>query len=102
MTKADDKVASGDALPSGALREFLDVGCDWLWETDAELRFSWLSDNYREATGIDPARVIGRFRFDFLKAVLAGSRSAAAHLEDLQERRPFRDFVYELGGGKPE
>ena len=24
-------------------------------ETDAELRFSWLSDNYQDVTGIDPA-----------------------------------------------
>jgi PAS domain S-box-containing protein len=102
MTKAHDRPEAGHTLSGEALREFLDAGCDWLWETDAELRFSWLSDNYREATGIDPAQVIGRFRFDFLRAVLAGSRSAAAHLEDLQERRPFRDFVYELGGGKPE
>ncbi len=116
MTRADDTVAGSAAggaqaaeriegygpLPGEALREFLEAGCDWLWETDSELRFSWLSDNYRAATGIDPAKVIGRFRFDFLKAVLAGSRSAAAHLEDLQERRPFRDFVYELAGSKAE
>jgi PAS domain S-box-containing protein len=46
--------------------------------------------------------VVGRFRFDFLKQVLKGSRTAAAHLEDLQARRPFRDFVYRLKGGRPE
>jgi PAS domain-containing protein len=30
-----------------------------------------------------------------------GNRHAAAHLEDLQAHRPFRDFVYELKGGRP-
>ncbi|UDL87999.1 PAS domain-containing protein [Mesorhizobium sp. PAMC28654] len=99
--------AYGDGMPSSAgyldtmeaLRALVDAGSDWIWETDAELRFSWLSDNYQEATGIDPAAVLGRFRFDFLKQVLNGSRAAATHLEDLQARRPFRDFVYELKGG---
>ncbi|MBN9245197.1 MAG: response regulator [Mesorhizobium sp.] len=117
MTKADDTVAGGAAPadrtgqgglpvretpPEQALREFLEAGCDWLWETDEELRFSWLSSNYQVATGIDPVQVLGRFRFDFLKHVLAGNRSAALHLEDLQARRPFRDFVYELKGGRPQ
>ncbi len=72
MTKADDTVAGGAAPadrtgqgglpvretpPEQALREFLEAGCDWLWETDEELRFSWLSSNYQVATGIDPVQV---------------------------------------------
>ena len=82
-----------------ALRQLVELGSDWIWETDAELRFSWLSPTYQAATGIDPADVLGRFRFDFLNQVLKGNHSATAHLEDLQARRPFRDFVYELKGG---
>lgn len=95
-------VHRGDAPPCAdmdspdALRQLVEAGSDWIWETDAELRFSWLSPTYQAATGIDPADVLGRFRFDFLNQ---GNHSAAAHLEDLQARRPFRDFVYELKGG---
>lgn len=98
-------VHRGDAPPRAdmdspdALRQLVELGSDWIWETDAELRFSWLSPTYQAATGIDPADVLGRFRFDFLNQVLKGNHSAAAHLEDLQARRPFRDFVYELKGG---
>jgi PAS domain S-box-containing protein len=119
MAEADEKVGTrGNREPGGvaahggdtpssagyldtmeALRALVDAGSDWIWETDAELRFSWLSDNYREVTGIDRATVLGRFRFDFLKQVLDGNRAATAHLEDLQARRSFRDFVYELKGG---
>ncbi|RNJ43328.1 hybrid sensor histidine kinase/response regulator [Mesorhizobium erdmanii] len=101
----DKPVHRGDAPPCAdrdspdALRQLLEAGSDWIWETDAELRFSWLSPTYQAATGIDPADVLGRFRFDFLNQDLKGSRSAAAHLEDLQARRPFRDFVYELKAG---
>ncbi|TPL87144.1 PAS domain-containing protein [Mesorhizobium sp. B2-3-12] len=85
-----------------AFRQLLEAGSDWIWETDAELRFSWLSQGYQAATGIDPAAVLGRFRFDFLSQVLKGKRDASAHLEDLQARRPFRDFVYELKGGRAD
>ena len=92
--------ASAGASPE-ALRELVEAGADWVWETDAELRFSWLSENYQAATGIDPASILGRFRFDFLKHMVHGNRHAAAHLEDLQAHRPFRDFVYELKGGRP-
>ncbi len=83
-----------------ALRELVESAADWIWETDAELRFSWVSENYQAATGIDPASILGRFRLDFLEQMLDGNRGGAAHLEDLQAHRPFRDFVYELKRGR--
>ncbi|MDR7034065.1 PAS domain-containing protein [Mesorhizobium sp. BE184] len=92
---------SGSPLSESAW-DLLEAGSDWLWETDAELRFSWLSDSYQSETGIDPATVIGRFRFDFLKRVSEGSQAAAAHLEDLEARRPFKDFVYEIKDAHPQ
>jgi PAS domain S-box-containing protein len=82
--------------------QLLEAGADWLWETDSDLRFSWLSARYEAITGIPPARVIGRFRFDFMDRVLRGSRSATDHLGDLEARRPFSNFVYELRGGRRE
>ena len=84
------------------LFELTDAGCDWIWETDAELRFSWLSESYETVSGISPDKVLGRFRFDFLKQASSGSKTAAAHLEDLQARRPFRNFVYEMKDGRED
>jgi len=89
-----------DSLSSEALRDLVEAASDWLWETDAGFRFSRLSDNYQAATGIDPANVIGRFRFDFLKQAFSGGAAVVAHLDDLQAHRPFRDFIYELKGGR--
>jgi PAS domain S-box-containing protein len=90
------------AVSIAELRELVGARSDWIWETDSELRFSWLSGNYEEITGISPAKVLGHFRFDFLKKASKGSDSAAAHLADLEARQPFRDFVYELDGGRPD
>lgn len=89
-------------LSSEALLALVEAGSDWLWETDAELHFSWVSESYLSVTGIDPSKVLGRFRFDFLKQALEGSSAIAAHLDDLQAHRPFRDFVYELKGGRED
>ncbi|MBB6412666.1 PAS domain-containing protein [Mesorhizobium sangaii] len=102
-THGDDASSSAaDRDSPDTLRQLVEAGSDWVWETDAELRFSWLSQNYQAATGIDPADVLGRFRFDFLNQVLNGDRSGAAHLADLQAHRPFRDFVHELKGGRAD
>jgi PAS domain S-box-containing protein len=84
------------------MQTLLDAGTDWLWETDAELRFSWLSANYQAVSGIDPDQMLGCFRFDFLKQSAKSSERTLAHLEELQARRPFRDFVYDLSGAREE
>ena len=92
----------GKTLSPEAVLALTEAGCDWLWETDADLRFSWLSDNYQAATGIHPSNALGRFRFDFLKQALNGSRAVGAHLDALQAHKPFRDFVYELKDGRED
>ncbi|MBX3566623.1 MAG: response regulator [Rhizobiaceae bacterium] len=89
-------------LDAREVEQLLLTGADWIWETDAELRFSWLSEGYRSASGIDPATVLGRFRFDFLDRKAANHELALLHMEDLQARRPFRDFVYQLKNARPE
>ena len=116
MTHAEGVVPSRGAVVAGSVgaeraskpcspaeaTELIWAGADWIWETDSDLRFSWLSDTYQATTGIDPARVLGRFRFDFLKNAAKDSELSARHLEDLQARRSFRDFVYELDGARAE
>ena len=62
-------------MACGDLFELAQAGSDWIWETDAELRFSWLSENYEQATGVAAEKVLGRFRFDFLKQGPNGSKT---------------------------
>ena len=103
---ASDREAASGRVPgdfsAAELRELVDLGADWLWETDADLRFTWLSAEFGPITGVDPKDVLGSKRVDFLVQASRGSKSAAAHLETLQAHKPFRNFVYRLKGSRKE
>ncbi len=74
-------------------RDFAAAASDWFWEMDANLRFSFMSERLREVTGLDPRETIGKTR----QEIGAGDTDVdkwEAHLDDLQARRPFRDFRY--------
>jgi diguanylate cyclase (GGDEF)-like protein/PAS domain S-box-containing protein len=77
-------------------RDIADAASDWIWEMDAELRFTYISERFAEVTGMDAALVLGRTR----RELAGGPRDQAdrevwqAHLDDLQAHRPFRNFRY--------
>src|SRR5438876_10381333 len=74
-------------------RDLLADASDWIWEMDAELRFSYFSPNYQAASGVPPQRILGKRRDEF-----AGASEEAeawrAHLATLAAHKPFRDFTY--------
>ncbi|MGH6946346.1 MAG: PAS domain-containing sensor histidine kinase [Kiloniellales bacterium] len=74
-------------------KDVAEVATDWIWETDADLRFSHLSPRFREVTGVDPERALGRTRME-LGCGNVNLRKWHRHLNDLEARRPFRNFHY--------
>ncbi|MGC6454663.1 MAG: PAS domain S-box protein [Candidatus Puniceispirillaceae bacterium] len=79
-------------------RELAEVSGDWFFEMDSDLRLSFVSDRFFEITGLARDSVIGKRRQDI--AVDANMQGAfAGHLADLEARREFRRFEYELKGG---
>ena len=81
------------------LLELATATVDWIWETDAEMRFCWFSQDYQAVTGIDPQSVIGQSRVDLIRRTAGRSQAIDDHLADLEARRPFKDFLYELNAG---
>ena len=75
------------------LQDFADVSSEWFWEMDADLRFSFVSDRFHQASGLDPADCLGKTRAE-LSVAQAESELWNRHLEDLAARRPFRNFIY--------
>jgi PAS domain S-box-containing protein len=71
---------------------FAESASDWLWETDADLRFTYVSPRIREVAGIDPNALVGQPRSAIGRA--ADAELWREHADDLAKHRPFRDFVY--------
>ncbi|MDQ6432581.1 PAS domain-containing protein [Mesorhizobium sp. LHD-90] len=98
--------AAGQGVPlelSSAEAEILiDADAGWVWETDIELQFSWLSASYATTTGQAAEAMLGRAYPDALGLRDDTDMVAVAHLADLKARRPFRDFVCMLAGARPD
>ena len=75
------------------LRDFVSSASEWLWETDADLRVTYLPEQFQIATGRSIATVMGKRRTDFAQYDETDP-AWQRHLEDLAARRPFRNFEY--------
>jgi PAS domain S-box-containing protein len=73
-------------------RDAAEASCDWVWETDAEHRFTYVFD--RTGAIETPAQwFVGRSVVEVMAGTVEEER-LQAHLADLAAERPFRGFVY--------
>jgi len=78
-------------------RDFSNSTADWFWEMDAELRFSYFSDNFERNYGLPPERILGKTRAELLAIDDLNPRhTLEAHLAVLNQRLPFRNFEYRI------
>jgi PAS domain S-box-containing protein len=71
------------------------LASDWLWEMDADLRISYLSDRLRWIMDVDPAFFIGKQREEYVDPA-TDSAEMKGHQEDLRAHKPIRDFTYDI------
>jgi PAS domain S-box-containing protein len=76
------------------LRDIAEAGSDWMWEMDADLRFTYISHTAKTHGALDLDTIIGRHRIDFFAEEDDEIRSQ--HMDDLKSRLPFRDFCYKM------
>jgi len=75
-------------------KDLAEVGSDWFWEMDENLRFTSVSSNYEKATGAKCESLIGKSRADI--AVPRGmEKEWWQHLATLDRREPFKNFEYQ-------
>lgn len=72
-------------------RDFAGAASDWFWELGPDLRFSYLSERFEQATGIPPEQVLGK-RHDEVGRPDTRDEVWIGHIEDMNARRQFRDF----------
>lgn len=75
-------------------RSLANLSSDWYWETDAEGRFTYVSDGLYRLFGASPGEVIGRTRID--RAADTTQAGLLEYLKALEERRVFRDIRYSV------
>ena len=79
-------------MPLNDLEELARIAFDWLWATDAEDRFRYLSPGAERLLGRPPESLIGRARETL---ALAGEEAnLPQYREAIAARRPFRDLTY--------
>ena len=75
----------------------------WFWETDADHRFIFMTDNLHTLLGIEVSALMGKSRRDIMVTDdPAMQAKIEAHFADLAAHRPFHRFEYEarLAGDK--
>lgn len=91
------------ALSEQRFRDFARASGDWMSETDAEGRYTWVSDLIAAKRGVPAEWYLGRRRIDIASRDSDLAQEPwKSHLEALARREPFRDFRYvsEDAGGR--
>lgn len=95
LRHARDRLAQAEAR----FHAFAEIGSDWLWETDAAHRFTYVSSSITRHTGYRPEDIVGLSRLAVMAR--AGATDGDAGRErreilkaDLDAHRRFRDFRF--------
>ena len=91
QARADDSTAYGERLSPDDLCSLLGVAADWVYEIDAEGRFTWVSDTIRQY-GVSPSMLVGYTREAVFSRIALSAEEMEDHLALVAARKPFRDF----------
>ncbi len=79
------------------LADMATLASDWFWETDAEHRYVWFSENVERVLGIPRRWFYGKRRAD----ILGPDNDPATlerHFAQIQRHEPYRDFEFQILG----
>jgi PAS domain S-box-containing protein len=79
------------------LQGLLQLGTDWVWELDAQARFTQLSPSMAARSGLDPAPWIGRRWWEVPGAVVPAADWGALQ-ERIRAGQPFHDQLVQFDG----
>lgn len=92
---AQAQVAEAAARASEArFRDVVDAGSDWVWETDQDHRFSFVTERLPQQSGENTQTIVGSTREELYAGEAKDPGLWARHRADLEARRPFRGFVF--------
>jgi PAS domain S-box-containing protein len=89
-------------LSEQRFRDILECSTDWVWETDRDHRVSMLTGSQLEHSGEPPRDVLGKSRFERRLDDDTDEANWQWHRQVLQQRLPFRDFIFPYRNGVGE
>jgi PAS domain S-box-containing protein len=75
-------------------RDVVEAASDWVWETDADHRFTFISEQLRELSGEKPEDLLGRPRWELRLPDDRDEANWAGYRDTVQARRPIRNFIF--------
>ena len=75
-------------------RDVVEAASDWVWETDAEHRFTFISAHLRTLSGERPEDLLGRARWELRLPEDTDNANWAGYRAKVSALRPIRDFVF--------
>jgi len=76
-------------------RRLAAMSSDWYWEQDAEFRFTAVTGDFTEKSGVAVDRLLGKTRWDLMPQ-LAESTFGAEHIATLHAHAPFKNLEYNI------
>ena len=73
-------------------RDFAETAADWFWETNADLRYTYVSRGYEKQTGIPVEHIVGLTPFELFTDFTDDVAKWEQHNRDLEARRPFNNL----------
>lgn len=74
-------------------RQLVAMSSDWYWEQDEQFRFTAVTGDFTEKSGIAVERVIGKCRWEYVPT-LGDTDAGRAHRAVLAAHQPFRNLEY--------
>lgn len=73
-------------------RDFAETAADWFWESDENLRITYLSEKYQEQTGGRPKDMYGRTLEEFAKSLISKPEIFAKLQKSLTAQKNFSNY----------
>ena len=86
-------------ISEARFRDVADASSDWIWETDANGRLCYLSDQFVKSTGTSVKDVLGKPIGELLRPV-GNINKTKQFRQELKAQRHFRDFLCRYVDGK--
>ncbi|MGI9500135.1 MAG: putative bifunctional diguanylate cyclase/phosphodiesterase [Geminicoccaceae bacterium] len=94
--RASRKAESSARVDRGRFQDFAEIGSDWLWETDADLTLTFVSDDIQSFSGLPASSYVGR-PIAHLVARADHQDGDPVLGEAIARQEPFRDLVLSIG-----